>query len=999
MSSQKKIKVKTIEYLGAKYNYISPENLASKIKVSKSTAERLIKDYKNKKTDRYITFGNSDIVKINLKKPLIAQQFSLPMTNNKLITGGKSQTSKVFTKGVKGVPVNISIFVKFKFKISKDIRTATTSVGTIIDPSKINDTFIKGEILESYFGGIEVDELEILNYKITSQHSNQTLKLKDMKLFFQNPVDISNKFSNVIHTQYEDCVVDFLKDQYPKLSKKKIEKLRTIEDIKTWSIANKINLSVYDIESQLIDSHRVEKSKLKSLNYIAFDNHLYPMKNKKPQKKNEESTLELIENAFDKFIEIMKNGFLPSNINFYCDTIKAFEHDGIYYFENPDYNRCKEILEMFKEYDTEDFKIMEQLSPFTTLNTIGDIIAKTFVKQNINSFLPEHNKFVKGGFNYNNENLEAESNFITIDKNKCHTSNLYDLPYLISSDIRTSKHTLNPTKIEGKNLYIIRSTYSTVILPDTNIYWGQVLILARNEGVEFELLEELETETHENYFVPMIDALKSKVTKLELKTIMNIFIGKLESCKCMYETFKFRKICGVDEAKRTTGDKIPICINSKKVITFQNKQCTLNLAHEPSHYIIRDTETKFKLYTKKPIAIQIKDSVRVQLYKMMKALDLNTNDIKQIKTDSITFKNSKSSKLIDINNKLSGWKLENYSEISSSKFVQGQSSFEYDVPNNDNYLFDCYAGAGKTHLILNDFIPKLDSYIVLTPSHASIKDYRKAGKNCKVIQSYDYGAELPTENNIIIDEVGMVDSNGWNTIYKLYLLGKRIMAFGDFNQLLPVTGKSYNKPLFINKIFTNQIKLQTNHRNNFTRKYYENLMGSRNKSFMVDEILKHNTPYQEASVIICYRNATVKKYNEIMTRNLGIKNKFDRGAKIKCNCNNKKLTELGIYNNFDYVVLSKDNEGVLISDGVNEIYVPVKHSKDSKDYYSFNKKFDYAYAKTIYGVQGSTLDSIHYALDDMDIITARATYTAISRLRQKLEQPQIDHNENNKFVF
>ena len=54
----------------------------------------------------------------------------------------------------------------------------------------------------------------------------------------------------------------------------------------------------------------------------------------------------------------------------------------------------------------------------------------------------------------------------------------------------------------------------------------------------------------------------------------------------MYESFKFRKICGVDEAKRTTGDKIPICINSKKVITFQNKQCTLNLAHEPSHYII-----------------------------------------------------------------------------------------------------------------------------------------------------------------------------------------------------------------------------------------------------------------------------------------------------------------------------------------------------------------------------------------------------------------------------
>ena len=241
--SSPKIKIQKIEYLGAKYNYISPENLAGKLKVSKSTAQRLIKDYKNKKTDRYITFGNSDIVKINLKKPLIAQQFELPITNNRLITGGSTKTSKVFTKGVKGVPVRISIFVKFKFKISKDTKTATHSVGTIIDPSKINDNFLKGEILESYFKGTEVDDLEILDYKITSQHSNQTQKLKDMKLFFQNPVDISNKFSNVIHTQYEDCVVDFLKDQYPKLSKKKIEKLRTIEDIKSWSIANKINLS------------------------------------------------------------------------------------------------------------------------------------------------------------------------------------------------------------------------------------------------------------------------------------------------------------------------------------------------------------------------------------------------------------------------------------------------------------------------------------------------------------------------------------------------------------------------------------------------------------------------------------------------------------------------------------------------------------------------------------------------------------------------------------
>ena len=48
--SDKKIKfpIKKIEYLGSKFTYINPSNLATKLKVSKSTAERLIKDYKEK---------------------------------------------------------------------------------------------------------------------------------------------------------------------------------------------------------------------------------------------------------------------------------------------------------------------------------------------------------------------------------------------------------------------------------------------------------------------------------------------------------------------------------------------------------------------------------------------------------------------------------------------------------------------------------------------------------------------------------------------------------------------------------------------------------------------------------------------------------------------------------------------------------------------------------------------------------------------------------------
>ena len=110
----------------------------------------------------------------------------------------------------------------------------------------------------------------------------------------------------------------------------------------------------------------------------------------------------------------------------------------------------------------------------------------------------------------------------------------------------------------------------------------------------------------------------------------------------------------------------------------------------------------------------------------------------------------------------------------------------------------CYAGCGKTYKIVNEIIPKLnDDYIVVSPSHSTLKEYKRLGLNAKVIQYYQFKCSIPEETNIIVDEFGMVGKGGLDMIYKCYLKGKRIWAYGDFSQLKSVEGHIYDKPLWL----------------------------------------------------------------------------------------------------------------------------------------------------------------------------------------------------------
>ena len=70
----------------------------------------------------------------------------------------------------------------------------------------------------------------------------------------------------------------------------------------------------------------------------------------------------------------------------------------------------------------------------------------------------------------------------------------------------------------------------------------------------------------------------------------------------------------------------------------------------------------------------------------------------------------------------------------------------------------------------------------------------------------------------------MIGNAGWNILYMAKLLGKTIIAYGDFKQLKPVGAERlFNKEHWLNLMFKTIDRSWTNRRNNFTEKYYMDL--------------------------------------------------------------------------------------------------------------------------------------------------------------------------------
>lgn len=962
-----------------KTKYLGKTITINSIKKKYELNDKEIKNIETNKTRYILNEKTGDVMKLKLQEPnslLLLKEFGVKRPNNKnLITGSQQYIKKDIKVFNTGISTNKKLTGTIKVVFFCENISSGNSFTPIIIKRIEKEIFNTDDILEELTNKLYLQfpmlrardwVVSVQSYDFVSRN-NVVLAIDEMKLRDDKPLDISNIYGENVQLikNNENCVKEYLKTNYPKINSDKIgnEEGVTSNELYDFCVKYRITMKLYNIEGEAVKTYTPEKrnKSYKKMIAIVYNNHIYPLKNNYLHKNNIKTIKNIVkvDNVRDELINKLKDGIYPDNANVYHDTkekkdiITAFQINETVYHNNHDY---KSIQNIFKSYGIE-----ENLFYTDNLVNVCDKIEKLFVKSNINSYFPYNSNI--GGFNFVNDEFDDE--YITTDQNGHYAQALRQLKYLITIDYKTAKYIEKPKELLPDYYYNVKISHSTILMPQSGLYSYDELIYCMEQGIKFKVIEAIECKQTENYFKNMIDDIEKKyknglIKKEEMKSIYCSLIGKFENQEAPRTVYKFKKIANNDETKTSDGHIININKNYNIIYDIE----------EPSN---------IKITNRVPIRRQVIFEARKIIYEKMKELKLKPNEIKQIKTDAITFKK----KQIKTGSNIGDWKIEDKTKfLNSCDVIDLDFSLKLKPINKNNTLYIDYAGSGKTHYIINKLIPKLKNYIVLSPSHASIREYRKNKINCSVVQKYLY-CELPKEDNIIVDEIGMLDTESNNMLLKCALLGKNIYSFGDYKQLKPVNSEICNGQLFLNHLYNKISSLGTNHRNNFTKEYYDELINMTDNNEIKKEILKHNTQKAyNAETIICYRNNTRNKYNELMAQHLNIK--FgDIGCKIVCTSND--LRDKDIYNNFYYKVISNDDK-IIISDDVEEKEITPEE---------LDKYFDFGYCRTLYNIQGESIKSFHFCLEDVDLIDGRALYTLISRLKQ--DKIKKEKEETDKF--
>jgi hypothetical protein len=1012
-----------------------------------------INQYKNiiKKKVFYITDDEANIIKINIKKPLLLQNFINKEIKNIKDFKEYNKIKKEIIKTGNNITYNIDPQKKYNFRVSIELyytisddyihrhfnftytgepdkekiineifielkiylmsinmgasqnifyreldekekekahgqtdntMTYTFFIDTLTTTNeekikeKINDEFLDGaNHINIFIYSLEEEPEKITIYKEDIKqdiilYDKLTLyKFNNMLLEREKPLKIFNSiYEHYEPPEGENCVLSYIRDTYKNISYKNIKSLLTdeptAETIKIFCIKYNIKLRIYNINKQLVNSHDIKtRSRHKSLILAIYNNHIYPINNKKILKKadiNYEYIYIKYNEIDEKFNEYLNNHILPEDINITekgQNIISSFRVENLIYHLNDEYEKCKNIL--FK------FGLLDKITIYTRLSNIYKIIEKLYIKDNINSLWDNADLYIKGGYNYHNEKNEDYENILTIDKNKCYSYALKELDFLIVvDDIRTAEiKNYNNEVLIDHYLYNVIPAQSSIILPDTNIYSGQTLKYALAEGLNFEIKEVLITTKTENIYKSMVKDIYKHLKADDAKDIINRMIGNFSKRTIEKENPTNIIIANHDETEAQKG---------------------LKRRFNETYNIIYNIKRDVNIFNRAPIRNEIIDRSRIEIYKQIKKLNININDIIQVKTDSITINNKNNYiNYLDMNmDPLDGWKIEeNFKEITNRQWDNNFLSLNFkimedkdDIIINKNNFYNGYAGCGKSYKIKNDLIKKIKDYIILTPSYATLNEYKIEGINCNVIQKFTLTNTIPEEKNIIVDECGMLNYNDLIMISKCIKLKYKIYFFGDFKQLLPVgENRELNNIIFFNNNFHYNINCLENHRNNFTIEYYDYLRNLKNEDIKKElKIFNINDNILDVEAVICYKRDTVNKYNKMILKKLNLK--FDdNGAKVICKSN--KLRDYGIYNNFEFTIKEKNEDNIILNNVKLNIDYTIKHKE-------LIKFFIPAYAKTLYNVQGQTLKSFYFAEEDINILDGRRLYTLISRLKQ-----------------
>jgi hypothetical protein len=797
----------------------------------------------------------------------------------------------------------------------------------------------------------------------------------------------------------ENCVRDYMRETYK--NSKKYQKIYDAID----TLGNKDGVSpkeltefckihnikciIYDIQGNIIASNYPSKISVhKSIIGIYYNSHFTPINNSylnKPTKPTEEIN-KTRHQICENFNELLKNKEVPSNIGYYLGEdgieITRYEYNGNLYFGNDNYEECKNILSVFGIQD----KIYNSIN----YSNISDKFDFLFKDGDASSFFPIKTNIT--AYNWSNPMFDTEEKINkvykklkAIDANKLYSHILRTLRRLPCVDYRQAKINYNITRdtIQDDYIYLCKPSHAHILMPITDYYDGLYLKQIMKHYNDFEIEHEMEIQMKNNHYTDIINTLYAKINDPQtVKDIVNRMIGNMNLSASKITTRDIIKVCDRQEMEESGEDGKYICYNDD--VFFQ----------------IEEKETVHSVKNKRLIRAMVIRYANKYVFDKMESMKLKTEQIIKIKTDEITFiDNGEYAKIQKTFSKdIGGWKdttecikpAINY--IYKEQYTPYINKMMFDPINSSkNILNNCYAGAGKTYEIMNKLIPEIqenaESFIVLCPSHATLKEYKQADLNCSVIQAYTLINTIPEEQHIIIDEIGLCDDAAHDLIYKCSMLSKHIYAYGDFKQLLPVNEKRhYNSPSYIKYMFGTVIENSNNYRNNFTKQYYDSLINE--QVDIKEELKKHfnvSKDYTKADVILCHSNSQCLEYNKLMLAYHKL-DKFDVGAKIICITNTcKTLRGLGIYNKFAYTIVKYDYNTVYLDD-----------TDSTGKQICFNKSllksnFESNYAMNFYNAQGQQFKNIY--VPDSSInnphMSGRMAYTIISRLKENINKDFI----------
>ena len=847
------------------------------------------------------------------------------------------------------------ISFSYRFIVSNDDpRTKTETIAEF----RGTDAELRAEmeqIIDDYIGR---ENPQILDITVTQTRDVTTREFvqynaANMRMREYQPLDVVNLFGEKIKLTEtdENCVKAVLRKKYTKIADQKkkdpIGKLGnadgvTTADIKEFCVKYKIPMVAYGVHGNIIDQHKPDSKNYPSLIYLAYGNHIYPIngvlhslhfKKTNPDKLvHQQLSSEDLQVKFDELINVERRH--PSNIeiNPFGETIRSFTDGETVYFYNPHYDDCCDIL---KAYGLENL-LTPNISPFVVWNHI----IEHYHGDDYRSFFPiEH---TKSPLLYQSPITGGET--VTIDMNKCYANRLESLDYLLVVDYRQENVEETDTLVSCA-LYVATPEYSSVLMQKQDIYWGAHLIYAKKKGFKFTIQERILCRRKQNIFARIIPDLYERLPETLFKRFINRIIGTFQSSAKPSKRYIDAVVSTKDELHDNYGH-----------IKYGDRY----LQYDSESYVSN-------IYNYKPIAIQIKDRANRALYEKMEAEKIHMSHVRQINTDSITI-DANAVKNLKVEGKgFRGWKIGKYEVRQPTRNIYNSKITMKQNWRNKNTLITGNAGNGKSYDIQNRLIPELEakseSYIILSSKHSAIVQHRNNNRNAQVIQKYEFSRTTPVEQHIIIEECGILMRTHWDLLYKWYLLGKTITAYGDFRQLLPVKEyASFNAQSWLDLMFSTQIVKNENHRNNFTPEYYDKLING--ELDISAELLRYSTETpEEAEVIIAHRNEVVDAYNTRMAEYHDIEYELDDVGHIvsiqggvKLICKDNDLRDKGIYNNMMF-----DSEEIAPED--------LKH-------------FKLAYARTLYNLQGDAVESFYVAPEDEQYFTQpRFAYTLISRLK------------------